>query len=65
VLYRLDDKESLTSFEDLASAEKFQRLVDRFGPGKALETLGVDPEFPAVSVPADYMRDDAAQQRCL
>jgi integrase len=50
VLYRLDGKQSSTSFEDLASAKKFQKLVDKFGPAKALETLGADPEFSAMTV---------------
>ena len=36
VLYRLDGKQSSTSFEDLLSATKFQRLVDKFGAAKAL-----------------------------
>jgi CHASE1-domain containing sensor protein len=31
VLYRLDGKQSSTSFEDLASAKKFQKVVDKFG----------------------------------
>jgi hypothetical protein len=30
VLYRLDGKQSSTSFEDLASAKKFQKLVDKY-----------------------------------
>jgi hypothetical protein len=50
VLYRLDGKQSSTSFEDLASAKKFQKMVDKFGPAKALETLGADPEFSAATV---------------
>lgn len=50
VLYRLDGKQSSTSFEDLASASKFQKLVDKFGPAKALETLGSDPKFSALTV---------------
>jgi hypothetical protein len=50
VLYRLDGKQSSTSFEDLASAKKFQKLVDQFGPAKALAALGADPEFSATSV---------------
>jgi hypothetical protein len=50
VLYRLNGKQTSTSFEDLASAAKFQKLVDKFGPAKALETLGIDPEFSAISV---------------
>ena len=36
VLYRLNGKQSSTSFEDLASATNFQKLVDKFGPAKAL-----------------------------
>ncbi|OBF68808.1 integrase [Mycobacterium sp. 852002-51971_SCH5477799-a] len=50
VLYRLDGKQSSTSFEDVASAMKFQKLVDKFGPDKALETLDTDPEFSAMTV---------------
>jgi hypothetical protein len=50
VLYRLDGKQSSTSFEDLASAKKFQKLVDKFGTTKAFETLGIDPEFSAITV---------------
>ncbi len=50
VLYRLNGKQSSTSFEDLASATKFQKLVEKFGPAKALETLGTDPEFSAMTV---------------
>ena len=50
VLYRLNGKQSSTSFEDLASATKFQKLVEKFGPAKALETLGTDPEFSAITV---------------
>jgi hypothetical protein len=52
VLYRLDGKQSSTSFEDLASANKFQKMVDKFGPVKALETLGADPEFSADKFPS-------------
>jgi len=59
VLYRLDGKQSSTSFEDLASAKKFQKLVDKFGPAKALETLGADPEFSATTRP----RVDRARHR--
>lgn len=50
VLYRLDGKQSSTSFEDLASATKFQKMVERFGPAKALEALGTDPDFSAMTV---------------
>ena len=54
VLYRLDGKQSSTSFEDLASAKKFQKLVGQFGPAKALAALGADPEFSAMSTLYDY-----------
>lgn len=50
VLHRLNGKHSSTSFEDLASATKFQKLVDKFGPANALEALGMDPEFSAMTV---------------
>lgn len=50
VLYRLNGKQSSTSFQDLTSATKFQKLVDRFGPAKALEALGADPEFSTITV---------------
>jgi integrase len=50
VLYRLDGKQTSTSFQDIASAKKFQKLVDKFGPAKAVETLGTDPAFSVVSV---------------
>jgi hypothetical protein len=36
VLYRLNGKQSSTSFEDLPSATKFQKQVDKFGAAKAL-----------------------------
>ena len=35
VLYRVDGKQSSTSFEDMASAVKFQMLARKFGPAKA------------------------------
>jgi hypothetical protein len=50
VLYRLDGKQSSTSFEDLASASKFQKLVQKFRAAKALETIGTDPKFSALTV---------------
>ena len=39
-----------TSFEDLASAQKFQKYDREIRAGKALKTLGADPEFSAVTV---------------
>jgi hypothetical protein len=41
VLHRLNGKQSSTSFEDLASATRFQKFVDKFDPAKAGETLGM------------------------
>ena len=32
VLYRADGKQTSTSFEDIASATKFKKLVEKFGP---------------------------------
>lgn len=45
VLYRVEGKQSTTSFHDLASATRFQKVVDSFGPAKALGTLGTVPEL--------------------
>jgi hypothetical protein len=42
LLYRLDGKQTSTSFEDIASATKFKNLTDRFGPAKPLEIVGAD-----------------------
>ncbi|WP_094286065.1 tyrosine-type recombinase/integrase [Mycobacterium lehmannii] len=50
VLYRLDGKQTSTSFEDLQSAAKFKNLADRFGPAKALEVIGADPDMTAMTV---------------
>lgn len=50
VLYRLDGKQTSTSFEDLATATKFQGLVEKFGPQQALSTLGGDPEMATMTV---------------
>ncbi len=50
VLYRLNGKQSSTSFEDLASATKFQKLVEKFGAAKAMEAVGSDPDFSAITV---------------
>lgn len=50
VLYRLDGKQTSTSFEDLPSATKFKGLVEKFGPNQALSTLGVDPEITRITV---------------
>jgi hypothetical protein len=54
VLYRLDGgKQSSTSFEDMASATKFKKLVEKFGPTEARETLGTATVYR-------YLADEAA-----
>ncbi|ORB23366.1 tyrosine-type recombinase/integrase [Mycolicibacterium monacense] len=50
VLYRLDGRQTSMSFEDLKSATKFKKLADRFGPAKALEVIGTDPELSTMTV---------------
>jgi integrase len=50
VLYRLNGKQTSTSFEDLASATKFRHLADQLGPAKALEIIGADPAFQTMTV---------------
>ncbi|MCX5044640.1 site-specific integrase [Aldersonia sp. NBC_00410] len=50
VLYRLDGKQTSTSFEDMASAVKFQSLARKFGPAKALEAIRTAPELSATTV---------------
>lgn len=50
VLYRLEGKQTSTSFEDMASAAKFQKLAGKFDPAKALEAIGVDPELSTTTV---------------
>ncbi|TFV60227.1 site-specific integrase [Mycobacterium sp. PS03-16] len=42
VLYRLDGKQTSTSFEDLVTAKKFKGLVEKFGPEQALAALAAD-----------------------
>lgn len=50
VLYRLNGKQTSTSFQDLATARKFKDLVEKFGPQQALTTLGTDPDMTAMTV---------------
>lgn len=50
VLYRLGGKQTSTSFEDLVTATRFKGLVDKFGPERALSTLGTDPDMTAMTV---------------
>ncbi|MGO9354998.1 MAG: tyrosine-type recombinase/integrase, partial [Mycobacterium sp.] len=51
VLYRLNGKQTSTSFHDYVSAARFRDLVDKIGPAKALEaTVGPDPVPSAMTV---------------
>ena len=50
VLYRLDGRQTSTSFEDLATATKFKDLVEKFGAAQALTTLGTDPDMTTMTV---------------
>ena len=43
VLYRLRGKQTSTSFHDIVSATKFQKLVEQVGPAKALEMMNIVP----------------------
>ncbi|TRW81243.1 site-specific integrase [Mycolicibacterium sp. 018/SC-01/001] len=50
VLYRLDGRQTSTSFEDLATAIRFKELVEKFGAAQALTTLGTDPDMTTMTV---------------
>lgn len=50
VLYRLHGKQTSTSFHDLISATKFQKLVDQVGPAKALAAVDVAPMLSDMTV---------------
>ena len=50
VLYRLNGKQTSTSFEDAASAAKFRDLVDAVGPVKALASVAADPALSTMTV---------------
>ncbi|KUI17414.1 integrase [Mycolicibacterium acapulense] len=50
VLYRLNGRQTSTSFEDLTSAKKFRDLIDIVGPLKALESVGTDPSLSTMTV---------------
>ena len=50
VLYRLHGKQTSTSFHDLVSATKFQKLVEQVGPAQALEVMGVGPVLSTMTV---------------
>ncbi|MGZ4526230.1 MAG: tyrosine-type recombinase/integrase, partial [Mycobacterium sp.] len=50
VLYRLNGKQTSTSFEDFASASTFCNLATKYGPQNALSTLRVDMTLPTLTV---------------
>jgi integrase len=50
VLYRLNGKQTSTSFEDAVSATKFKDLVEAVGPEKALASVGADPALSTITV---------------
>lgn len=50
VLYRLNGKQTSTSFEDAESATKFKALVEAVGPKKALASVGADPALSTMTV---------------
>jgi integrase len=50
VLYRLNGKQTSTSFEDASSAAKFRDLVDAVGPVKALASVAADPALSTMTV---------------
>jgi integrase len=50
VLYRLNGKQTSTSFEDFASASKFCDLATKYGPENALRTLRVDTTLATLTV---------------
>ena len=50
VPYRLNGKQTATSFEDSASAAKFRDLVDAVAPVKALASVAADPALSTMTV---------------
>ena len=50
VLYRLNGKQTSTSFEDFSSANRFRELATKFGPENALLAVRVDTERRGVGV---------------
>jgi integrase len=50
VLYRLQGKQTSTSFDDFESASKFCDLATKFGPENALSTLKVDTTLATLTV---------------
>jgi integrase len=50
VLYRLQGRQTSTSFDDFESASRFCELATKFGPGNALSTLKVDTTLSTMTV---------------
>jgi hypothetical protein len=50
VLYRVDGRQTSTSFEDPASATRFKELVDKYGPAKALQVIGSDTDLATMTL---------------
>ncbi len=50
VLYRLNGKQTSTSFDDAASAEKFRDLVDAVGHVQGLASVAADPALSTMTV---------------
>jgi integrase len=50
VLYRLQGKQTSTSFDDFESASRFCELATKFGPANALSTLKVDTTLTTLTV---------------
>ena len=44
VLYRLDGKQASTSFDEFAAADSFKKLVDKYGPERALLSIRTDAD---------------------
>jgi hypothetical protein len=68
VLYRLDGKQSSTSFEDLTSAKKFQKLVDKLVMTLVINTSDVgsaDGEEPKPIAAAGTLRVESRAMMVL
>ncbi len=50
-LYRLNGKQTATSFEDLPTATRFKNLSDKFGPARrSIAVLALNPQRPPASM---------------
>jgi integrase len=50
VLYRVDGRQTSTSFEDPASATRFKEHVDKYGHAKALQVIGSDTDLATMTL---------------